>query len=76
MRLLLLTTFLLLPVLLLAQPADTYVRDTYTKYEYKIPMRDGTKLHTAVYVPKDASATIKYPMMMQRTCYSVNPYGP
>ena len=76
MRLLLLTTFLLLPALLLAQPADTYVRDTYTKYEYKIPMRDGTKLHTAVYVPKDASATLKYPMMMQRTCYSVNPYGP
>ncbi len=76
MRSLLLLICLLLPALLLAQPADTYVRDNYTKYEYKIPMRDGTKLHTAVYVPKDASATNKYPMMMQRTCYSVDPYGP
>ena len=39
-------------------------------------MRDGTKLHTAVYVPKDASPTQKYPFLMQRTCYSVAPYGP
>jgi uncharacterized protein len=75
MRSLLLNLCLFWPALLLAQPADTYVRDNYTKYEYKIPMRDGTKLHTAVYVPKDASATTKYPMMMQRTCYSVDPYG-
>jgi uncharacterized protein len=58
-----------------SQSASTYVRDTYQKYEYKIPMRDGTKLHTAVYVPKDGSATNKYPFMMQRTCYSVAPYG-
>ncbi len=77
MRSLLLTVCLFLPVLVFAQaPADAYVRDNYTKYEYKIPMRDGTKLHTAVYVPKDASATVKYPFMMQRTCYSVAPYGP
>ena len=73
--LILLNLCLLWPALLPAQPADTYVRDNYTKYEYKIPMRDGTKLHTAVYVPKDASATVKYPFMMQRTCYSVDPYG-
>lgn len=53
-----------------------FVRDNYQKTEYKIPMRDGTKLHTTVYVPKDASATAKYPFMMQRTCYSVAPYGP
>ncbi len=39
-------------------------------------MRDGTKLHTAVYVPKDASESVQYPFMMQRTCYSVAPYGP
>lgn len=68
---------MLLPALLRAQaPADTYVRDNYQKYEYKIPMRDGTKLHTAVYVPKDASPTNRYPFLMQRTCYSVDPYGP
>ncbi|WP_041615798.1 CocE/NonD family hydrolase [Spirosoma linguale] len=52
-----------------------FVRDNYQKFEYKIPMRDGTKLHTSVYVPKDASATTKYPFLMQRTCYSVAPYG-
>ena len=26
----------------------------YTKYEYRIPMRDGKRLFTAVYVPKDS----------------------
>ncbi|QJW88704.1 CocE/NonD family hydrolase [Spirosoma taeanense] len=56
-------------------PANSYVRDNYQKFEYKIPMRDGVKLHTAVYVPKDASAGSKYPFLMQRTCYSVAPYG-
>lgn len=63
---------------LVAQPTTTgnYVRDNFQKFEYKIPMRDGTKLHTAVYVPKGASATAKYPFLMQRTCYSVAPYGP
>lgn len=57
-------------------PASGFVRDNYQKVEYKIPMRDGTKLHTAVYVPKDASETNRYPFLMQRTCYSVAPYGP
>ena len=56
--------------------SDTYVQNNFQKFEYKIPMRDGTKLHTAVYVPKDASANNKYPFLMQRTCYSVAPYGP
>ena len=30
------------------------VRATYTKYEYLVPMRDGARLFTAVFVPKDA----------------------
>jgi hypothetical protein len=46
----------------------------YTKYEYTIPMRDGVKLFTSVYVPKDS--TQKYPIMLNRTPYSVAPYGP
>ncbi len=50
-----------------------YIRANYTKYEYQIPMRDGAKLFTAVYVPKDDSQT--YPMMLIRTPYSVAPYG-
>jgi putative CocE/NonD family hydrolase len=50
-----------------------YTREHYTKYEYKIPMRDGVKLFAAVYVPKDA--TQPHPILMQRTPYSVAPYG-
>ena len=45
----------------------------YTKYEYRIPMRDGKRLFTAVYVPKDQSR--KYPILLTRTPYSVKPYG-
>ena len=47
----------------------------YTKFEYQIPMRDGLRLFTAVYVPKDASAGKTYPILMTRTPYSVAPYG-
>jgi len=54
-------------------PKEDYVKAHYTKYEYKIPMRDGKKLFTSVYVPKDDSQ--KYPILMDRTPYSVGPYG-
>src|SRR6267143_2582834 len=50
-----------------------YTREHYTKYEYRIPMRDGVKLFTVVYVPKDLAKP--YPMLMSRTPYSVAPYG-
>lgn len=50
------------------------IRDSYQKYEYMIPMRDGVKLYTAVYVPKDKPGT--HPILMQRTPYSAGPYGP
>ncbi|WP_183563834.1 CocE/NonD family hydrolase [Mucilaginibacter sp. SP1R1] len=50
-----------------------YIKTNYQKYEYQIPMRDGKKLFTSVYVPKDQSK--KYPIMMDRTPYSVAPYG-
>ena len=50
-----------------------FVKANYTKYEYRIPMRDGVRLFTTVYVPKEAPKT--YPMMMTRTPYSVKPYG-
>ena len=53
-----------------------FVQENYQKYEYRIPMRDGVKLFTIVYVPKDADPQNTYPMLMQRTCYSVAPYGP
>ncbi len=45
----------------------------YTKKEVMITMRDGIKLHTTIYSPKDTSKT--YPMLMMRTPYSCKPYG-
>src|SRR5215472_15649932 len=50
-----------------------YTQAHYTKYEYRIPMRDGVRLFAAVYVPKDTSQA--YPIIMQRTPYNVGPYG-
>ena len=52
---------------------ENYVVDNYTKQEVTIAMRDGTKLHTTIYSPKDTSK--KYPILMQRTPYSSAPYG-
>jgi len=49
------------------------VKAHYTKYEYRIAMRDGVHLFTSVYVPKDASHA--YPFLIDRTPYSVAPYG-
>src|SRR5881409_22222 len=52
------------------------VRENYTKFEYRVPMRDGVKLFTSVYIPKDVfSEGRTYPVMMQRTGYNVAPYG-
>ncbi|MCI0390744.1 MAG: CocE/NonD family hydrolase [Acidobacteria bacterium] len=56
-----------------AQQTADAVKARYTKYEYLIPMRDGVRLFTAVYVPKDKSQ--KYPLLITRTPYSVAPYG-
>ena len=53
--------------------AVTGVRSRYTKYEYRIPMRDGKQLFTAVYVPKDDAKP--YPILLYRTPYSIRPYG-
>ena len=55
-----------------AQGRD-YVQAHYTKYEYQVPMRDGVKLFTAVYVPKDTTRT--FPIMFERTPYAIEPYG-
>jgi putative CocE/NonD family hydrolase len=52
---------------------EAVVRAHFTKYEYRIPMRDGVNLFTAVYVPKDTAES--YPFLMVRTPYSVSPYG-
>lgn len=52
---------------------EGYIRLHYTKSEHMIPMRDGVKLMTSVFVPKDT--TKKYPFMMKRTPYNIAPYG-
>src|SRR5580698_2700459 len=49
------------------------VKEHYTKYEYRIQMRDGAHLFTSIYVPKDTSHP--YPFLINRTPYSVGPYG-
>jgi len=51
------------------------LKANYSKQEVYIPMRDGTKLYTAIYTPKDISKDKKYPLLLQRTCYSIAPYG-
>ncbi|HZN09871.1 MAG TPA: CocE/NonD family hydrolase [Pyrinomonadaceae bacterium] len=53
---------------------EAEVKAAYTKREQLIPMRDGVKLFTAIYSPKDQSQT--YPIMLTRTPYTVFPYGP
>ncbi|HBR53107.1 MAG TPA: X-Pro dipeptidyl-peptidase [Flavobacteriaceae bacterium] len=52
---------------------ETYVKDNYNKTETYITMRDGTRLFTAIYSPKDTSKA--YPMLLKRTPYSCRPYG-
>src|SRR5688572_29496415 len=67
-------------LLLLALPSGMPAQDAarvkahYVKREVQIPMRDGVKLFTAIYEPKDKSRS--YPIMMIRTPYTVAPYGP
>ena len=69
--------FLLLTIFYLngmAQNEDSaWVRDNYYKIERMIPMRDGIKLFTAFYIPKDTSA--KHPILFNRTPYTCMPYG-
>jgi predicted acyl esterase len=42
-----------------------FVRDHYAKREVYITMRDGIKLFTAIYEPKDSAQS--FPVLMQRT---------
>jgi putative CocE/NonD family hydrolase len=56
-----------------AQARREYIRANYTKHEYQIAMRDGVKLFTSVYAPKNTSES--YPILLNRTPYTVGPYG-
>ncbi len=70
-----------LPVASQSRAADSigradagWLAEHYTKFEHRIPMRDGVKLFTRVYAPKDDSKT--YPILLTRTPYALKPYGP
>src|SRR4051794_1223846 len=64
--------FFLLAPALSAQGVE-YIKTHYTKTEHQIPMRDGARLFTAVYEPRDRSQ--KYPILMTRTQSGMEPYG-
>src|SRR5262249_9166685 len=64
------------PGLKAADSTDTntaWFAEHYTKYEHRIPMRDGVRLFTRVYVPKDDSHA--WPIILSRTPYGLKPYG-
>jgi putative CocE/NonD family hydrolase len=70
----LLVLLLAMPIIASAQNEDsTWVVNNYTKKEVMIPMRDGVKLFTTLYAPKDQSE--KHPILIVRTPYSCAPYG-
>ena len=75
LRKLLLLSFLFSFLVTTAQNEQdsAWIRENYTKREIYIPMRDGIKLFTSVYEPKDKSE--KHPILMNRTPYSCSPYG-
>jgi putative CocE/NonD family hydrolase len=53
---------------------ENYIPQHYTKQEHMIPMRDGVRLYTAVYIPRDTSK--QWPILIKRTPYASGPYGP
>ncbi len=64
----------LIPLIGFSQNADSlWFVTNYTKKEVLIPMRDGVKLFTSLYIPKDQSE--KHPLLITRTPYSCSPYG-
>ncbi len=62
------------PIKIYSQNQDSlYISQHFSKQSYMIPMRDGIKLYTVVYSPKDTSEN--YPILFERTPYRVAPYG-
>jgi putative CocE/NonD family hydrolase len=50
------------------------LRQKYDKKEVYITMRDGVRLFTSVYTPKNTA--IKHPVLLKRTPYNIEPQGP
>ena len=55
-------------------PQDSaWIKENYIKKEVMISMRDGVKLFTSIYLPKDVSEN--HPILIIRTPYACRPYG-
>ncbi len=61
------------PVAVAGEPDAAWLAEHFTKFEHRIAMRDGVRLFTRVYLPKDDSTN--YPILLTRTPYAVKPYG-
>jgi putative CocE/NonD family hydrolase len=68
-----LSLVLFIGTITIATAQSSFVKDNFTKIDTTIVMRDGIKLYTVIYVPKDESQS--YPFLMERTPYSAGPYG-
>ena len=68
------TTGLLSACQELGEDHERFLKESYDKAEYMVPMRDGVELYTIAYTPKDQSRV--YPVMLYRTPYSIRPYEP
>ncbi len=52
---------------------SAFIKENYSKKEVYIKMRDGVRLFTSIYTPKDSFQS--YPFLLMRTPYSISPYG-
>jgi uncharacterized protein len=66
-------TIVLAGLFLLHAQTPKTIAARYFKNECRIPMRDGMRLFTSVYCPRDTS--VKYPILLTRTPYGIAPYG-
>jgi putative CocE/NonD family hydrolase len=74
MKKIIILLFCCIPFISFGQQNDSaWIVNHYTKKEMYITMRDGIKLFTTVYMPKDVSE--KHPILLTRTPYSCAPYG-
>ena len=73
MRQLFVCFFLFTCTVAMAQTEANYVKEHYIKIDTSIVMRDGIKLYTIIFVPKDSAQ--QYPFLLERTPYCAGPYG-
>ncbi len=57
-----------------AQSGTEVLKNKYDKKEVYITMRDGIKLFTSIYTPKNNS--VSHPILLNRTPYNIEPGGP